>query len=246
MADTAATTTIDGVRSGGGGGLAAANRNRRPSQPKATALLSVLFGLAVLTLASSRLPVEWLMLQAPASPAQTIPVGFAGALSDAAASPGAARGAATAARLRLAALPDPAHRAEREAALTAAVADLRRALLGAPADAEIWERLAFAEYARHQPLEAARAWRMAIVTGTFNPSAMPRRLQSGFALWPFMDADGRESMNRFVWSFFAWGPGTVTELTARFGAAAIVRQGLAADPAVVADFDRRLAAFKKP
>jgi hypothetical protein len=208
--------------------------------------LSALFGAAVLLLASSRLPVEWLMLQAPESSAQTAPAGLADALSDAAESAGAARGAAAAARLRLAALPDPIHRAEREAALTAAAADLRHALLGAPADTDIWERLAFAEYARHHPLEAARAWRMAIVTGVFEPSALPRRLQSGFALWPFMDADGREAMNRLVWSFFAWGPGAVTELAARFGAAAIVRQGLATDPAVVADFDRRLAAFKKP
>ncbi|WP_158280196.1 hypothetical protein [Azospirillum sp. TSH100] len=200
-------------------------------------------GLLVLLLSAGRLNAEWLLLRSTTRTVQSSPAGFADGLSREAARSGVARAAAAAAALRLAGLQGAASPAEREELLGAAVADLHRTLLGAPLAAATWERLAFAEQLRHRPLDAARAWRMAVVAGAFDPSAMPRRLQSGFALWPFMDADGRDAMDLQVRSFFAWGPGSVTELAVRFGGAEIVRHGLAADPAAAADFERRLRAF---
>lgn len=166
---------------------------------------------------------------------------MADALSREAARSGVARAAAAAADLRLAGLSETASRADREELLAAAVADLHRALLGAPLVSPVWERLAFAEQRRHRPLEAARAWRMAVVTAAFDPEAMSRRLQSGFALWPFLDAEGRDAMDMQVRTFFAWGPGSVTELALRFGGEGMVRHGLAADPEAAADFERRLS-----
>lgn len=217
-------------------------RLRPPPVPKTALALSVMLGLAALALALGRLPAEWALLWAPPPLSdRPAPDGLADTLGETAATTGAARAAAVAARLRLERLPAGA---EREEILIAAIADMRRALSGAPLDAETWERLAFAEYARHRFLEAARAWRMSVVAQPFDPATTPRRLESGFALWPFMDADARDVMDRQVQVFYGWGPTTLAEMTARFGAAAIVRRALAADPVAVADFERRLAAVK--
>lgn len=222
-----------------------ASWGRRPaSLSKAAVAVSVLCGLFALALSFGRLGAEWTLLQSATRAARMMPAGFVDALSREAAGSGVARAAATAAALRLAGLSNAESRVEREDRLAATVADLHRALLGAPLVAATWERLAFTEQLRHRPLEAAQAWRMAVVTGAFDPAAMARRLESGFALWPYMDADGRDAMDLQVRTFFAWGPGSVTELAVRFGAEEIVRQGLAAEPAAAADFERRLSHLK--
>ncbi|MFV3131430.1 hypothetical protein [Niveispirillum sp. KHB5.9] len=111
----------------------------------------------------------------------------------------------------------------------------------APAEPLTWFRLSYAA-SREGCLEAAaRAWRMAVLTGTFDPQMMEYRLGLGFSLWPHMDAAGRAAMGRQLAVFWSWGPGTVSELTERDGARDIVRLALADRPDIVADIERRIA-----
>ncbi len=239
MANTATITPIDPAA--GADRLPSARRRSSPPVPKTAMILSFALGLAALGLAAPRVPAEWSLLQASSYAGRAVPPELIETLSADGATGGSARAAAAAARLRLATLSASTGGGEERAMLAAAAADLRHALIGAPLNAETWERLAFVEHVRHRPLEAARAWRMAVISSPFDPLATPRRMQSGFALWPFMDADARAAMDMQIQVFYAWGPGATTEMAARFGTAAIVRRALASNPAAAADFERRMA-----
>ena len=111
----------------------------------------------------------------------------------------------------------------------------------APADPLTWFRLSYAASKEGRFEAAARAWRLAVLTGAFDPQMMEYRLGLGFSLWPHMDAASRAAMERQLLVFWSWGPGTVSELTERDGARDIVRQALASRPDIVADIERRIA-----
>lgn len=131
------------------------------------------------------------------------------------------------------------------APLQAAARALGRSLALAPVEPLIWYRLSYAAHKVDRWEEAAHAWRMAVRTGAFDPQMMEYRLTLGFALWPHMDAADRAALGHQLVTFWSWGPGRVSELTARDGAHAIVRQVLADRPDIVADIERRIALRQK-
>lgn len=216
---------------------------RHPSRngsSRAAAVLSVLGGLALLALALPRLQSEWTLLVAGGLTADD---GVAETLTRAGERSGLATAHHAAGVARLTAIAtesDPAHRVSQAAA---AAADFRQALALAPVDSTGWLRLAYAERLQNHWLEAARAWRLAALSGLFDPAAMARRVESGFALWPYMDLETRDALTQQLLTLHAWGPGTLAELTARFGAWAIVRHALSAHPGMRDDLERRMAAY---
>lgn len=111
----------------------------------------------------------------------------------------------------------------------------------APADPLTWFRLSYTASREGRFETAAQAWRMAVLTGAFDPQMMEYRLGLGFSLWPHLDAAGRAAMAHQLVTFWSWGPGTVSELTQRDNAGDIVRQALADRPDIVADIERRIA-----
>lgn len=111
----------------------------------------------------------------------------------------------------------------------------------APADPLTWFRLSYTASREGRFEAAARAWRLAVLTGAFDPQMMEYRLGLGFSLWPHMDAGGRAAMERQLLVFWSWGPGTVSELTQRDNAGDIVRQALSGRPEIAADIERRIA-----
>lgn len=111
----------------------------------------------------------------------------------------------------------------------------------APAESLIWFRLSYSASREGRSRDAARAWRMAILTGAFDPQMMEYRLGLGFSLWPYMEAAERAAMAHQLVTFWSWGPGTVSELTERDAALDIVRLALANRPDIVADIERRIA-----
>ncbi len=111
----------------------------------------------------------------------------------------------------------------------------------APADPLTWFRLSYTASREGRFEAAARAWRLAVLTGAFDTQMMEYRLGLGFSLWPHMDASGRAAMERQLLVFWSWGPGTVSELTQRDNASDIVRQALSGRPDIAADIERRIA-----
>lgn len=127
------------------------------------------------------------------------------------------------------------------ALLPAAHRSFTDSLALAPGDPLTWFRLSYTASKEGRFEAAARAWRMAVLTGAFDPQMMEYRLGLGFSLWPHMDAAGRAAMERQLLVFWSWGPGTVSELTQRDNAGDIVRQALASRPDIAADIERRIA-----
>lgn len=128
-----------------------------------------------------------------------------------------------------------------DAELAAAAAEFKAALSAAPAAAQTWTRLAYAEYTRGNFEAAAKAWRLSTVTAPFDPALMVSRLESGLVLRPFMDVATRDALAEQVVLFWRWNPDGLVEFTRRFAAAAVLRPALAYDPAAADEFDRRLA-----
>lgn len=127
------------------------------------------------------------------------------------------------------------------ALLPAAHRSFTDSLALAPGDPLTWFRLSYTASKEGRFEAAARAWRMAVLTGAFDPQMMEYRLGLGFSLWPHMDAAGRAAMERQLLVFWSWGPGTVSELTQRDNAGDIVRQALASRPDIATDIERRIA-----
>lgn len=126
-------------------------------------------------------------------------------------------------------------------ALDRAARSLTAGLALAPGDSRSWLRLAYVEHRRNRLLEAARAWRLSVVTGVFDPELMFQREESGLALWPYMDLDARDAFGRQIAVHWAWGPSGLSELIHRFGAVAVAQRALAGYPEAAADLAMRVS-----
>lgn len=124
--------------------------------------------------------------------------------------------------------------------LAEAASDFARALAANPTDSWNWHRYAHATYASGLFLEAARAWRMSVETGVFDPDLMFIRAQSGLALWPYMDQAAREAMGRQLLVHWTWGPDGLAEIIAQFGAGALAAQAMARWPDASLDLQGRI------
>ncbi|HYH39319.1 MAG TPA: hypothetical protein VD860_13930 [Azospirillum sp.] len=139
------------------------------------------------------------------------------------------------------ALYDGVQTSEGQEHLAAAAASLRASVALAPAAPYVWSRLTYAEYARNHLREAAAAWRMSSLTGRFDPELMERRMQSGFALWPYMELDAREEFGRALDTHWRWDAARLARSVERLGMAAVAQRALAGHPDAAADLERRLA-----
>lgn len=191
--------------------------------------------MAVAIAAPAVRAIEALGVSAPASAARS---SLALALTDLTTGRDVSANALTyAGRLRVAASMGSA---EPDVVLAEAAVHFARALAAAPMDSWNWHRYAHATYAGGLYLEAARAWRMSVVTGPFDPDLMFTRVQSGLALWPYMDQDARDAFGRQLLVHWKWGPDGLAEILARFGGGAQAAQVMALWPGPSADLQQRV------
>jgi hypothetical protein len=217
---------------------------------KAASLLSLLLGGALIAFSAPRAAVETAVaIAAPAiravevlglsAPSSAVRSSLAWTLTDLTAGQDVSVQALTyAGRLRIVASgnsPKP------DALLAEAAADFARALAASPTDSWNWHRYAHATYASGLYLEAARAWRMSVVTGAFDPDLMFIRVQSGLALWPYMDRPAREALGRQLLIHWTWGPDGLAEIIARFGAGAQAAQAMSPWPDASLDLQQRIS-----
>lgn len=210
-------------------------------------------GLVLLLLAGPRVLGEMALLQ----PAALLAAADAGAVPDGAPLTGAAQAAAaiapgpTAARAnrlagqlhmaaaaRLGATATLAGRAEFERAADRFAA----ALAVAPGDRSAWWWLVTARWNSARHLAAARAWRVAALSGVFDPALMFARIEGGITLWPYLDDGAREAFADQLAVHWRWGPDGLADLFNRLGAEAVMRQALAGHAEIADDLARRMAA----
>lgn len=164
-------------------------------------------------------------------------------LTDLAAGQGvSARASANAGRLRVVASRGSA---APDALLAVAAGRFAQALAAAPLDSLNWYRYAHVNYAAGLYLEAARAWKLSVLTGAFDPDLMFARVESGLALWPYMDLEGREAFGRQLLVHWTWGPDGLAEVLHRFGGGEKAAQVMAAWPEASADLQRRLQRLRE-
>lgn len=218
----------------------------------ATPLVSVVLGLALLVMAGPRVIDEMALLK----PSAVLGTAEAGP------GPGGPRIAATALAVEAAADGPVAARANRVAGqlhMAAAVrlggtdtvagrAEFARAadrfaaaLAEAPGDRFGWWWLVTAQWNSARHLAAARAWRLAALTGLFDPLLMFARVEGGILLWPYMDAPARAAFAEQLAVHWRWGPDGLAEVLHRRRAEAIVGQALSDRADIADDIARRMA-----
>lgn len=114
------------------------------------------------------------------------------------------------------------------------------ALALSPMDTRNWHRYTHALYASGQYLDAARAWRLSVLTGAFDSHMMFVRIRSGLALWRYMDLLAREAFGRQLLVHWRWGPDGLAELLHRYRGGAAAVATLAPWPDAMADLRRRM------
>jgi hypothetical protein len=100
-------------------------------------------------------------------------------------------------------------------------------LARAPADQFGWQRLAHILAVQNQWIGAAQAWRLAVVTGPFEPSIMQVKFKSGLALWRYMDLPERATFADLTETYLRSQPEALVATVRAFDAVPIVRQALA-------------------
>lgn len=219
----------------------------------ATHLVSVSLGLLLLVMAGPRVVDEMALLK-PAAVLAAVDAGLqpgateitAAALAAAAATDGpvAARANRIAGQLHMAAatrlggIDTIAGRAE----FDHAAGRFAAALAEAPGDRFAWWWLVTSRWNSAQHLAAARAWRVAALSGLFDPMLMFARIEGGVLLWPYLDAGAREAFGAQLAVHWQWGPDGLAELLRRLRAEAIMRQALAGRADIADDLARRMAA----
>ena len=128
----------------------------------------------------------------------------------------------------------------RSAAFAAAGGKFAHALARSPMDTRDWLRYTHALLASDQFIEAARAWRLSVLTGAFDPNLMFARERVGLSLWRYMDLPTRDAFGQQLLVHWRWGPGGLAELLAKHGGGDIGVAALAPWPDAAADLRRRL------
>jgi len=128
----------------------------------------------------------------------------------------------------------------RSAAFAAAGGKFAHALARSPMDTRDWLRYTHALLASGQFIEAARAWRLSVLTGAFDPDLMFARERVGLSLWRYMDLPTRDAFGQQLLVHWRWGPGGLAEHLASHGGGAIGVAALAPWPDAAADLRQRL------
>ncbi|WP_040566483.1 tetratricopeptide repeat protein [Magnetospirillum molischianum] len=97
----------------------------------------------------------------------------------------------------------------------------------APAQPVAWARLAWLRYKVGDSAEAAKAYRMSLLTGAVVPPLMVSRLELGFALRSALDADTQDMLARQVCLTWVLDVDAITRLAANPAYGAFVRSSLA-------------------
>lgn len=212
-------------------------------------VLSAALGLALLAVAVPRLVAEAALtvahpviraIEAGAQP--DLSEDLAAAVDLAAAGDLSARAWSLAGRADLAAArrAQAAGGAGSPAAFAAAGEKFAHALARTPMDTRDWLRYTLALHASGQFVEAARAWRLSVLTGAFDPELMFLRIRVGLWVWRYMDLPARDAFAQQLLVHWRWGPGGLAELLVRNGGGDIGVAALAPWPEAAADLRRRV------
>ncbi len=129
---------------------------------------------------------------------------------------------------------------ERAALLDAAMADLERGIALSPVDSYAWARLTYARMLAEGPgPRAAAAFRMSMLTGTFERGLYLIRAEYGLVLYPWLDADMRDLLLiqlRLAWRYYNADDVMRRALRVPYGPA-LLRQALgSSDPQAIGWF----------
>ena len=122
-----------------------------------------------------------------------------------------------------------------------ALASLDPALRAAPANPHAWTRLAYADWLTRGPSRSvASALTMSILTARYEPDLMFARLELCLGAWRYFPLKDRDLVLGQVRLAWRRSPERLVELAKRTGEIAAIRAALAAAPADLAAFERRL------
>lgn len=125
--------------------------------------------------------------------------------------------------------------------LDQALASLALALRAAPANPHAWTRLAYADLlARGPSRSVASALAMSILTARYEPDLMFARLELSLGAWRYFPLQDRDLVLGQVRLAWRRSPERLVGLAKRTGEIAAIRAALAAAPADLAAFERRL------
>lgn len=122
-----------------------------------------------------------------------------------------------------------------------ALASLDLALRAAPANPHAWTRLAYADLLTRGPSRSvSAALAMSILTARYEPDLMFARLELSLGAWRYFPLQDRDLVLDQVRLAWRRSPERLVELAKRTGEIAAIRVALAAAPADLAAFERRL------
>ncbi len=122
-----------------------------------------------------------------------------------------------------------------------AVVSLKLALRAAPAHPHAWTRLAYAELLTRGPSRSvASALAMSLLTARYEPNLMFQRLELCLGAWRYFPLQDRDLVLGQVRLAWRRSPVRLVEIAQRTGQVAVIRAALAATPADLAAFERRL------
>jgi hypothetical protein len=135
---------------------------------------------------------------------------------------------------------------DRAVLLDRAAHALEAGLVGAPLDPHAWTYLAFIHTATGNHERAARALRLALRTGPYQPELALPRAALGLTNWPWLDADTRERFGAEFGLALRLAPDRFIADVMDSGRSAAVRAALAAAPAERRELERRLQERQVP
>ena len=92
---------------------------------------------------------------------------------------------------------------------------------------------------------SARAWLASVRSGPFDPDLAEDRLWLGLMQEPAFDEAEREALTEQIHEVAAWQMWTLVSSALRADSTAIVRRTLAGEPALLADFNARVARYPR-
>lgn len=122
-----------------------------------------------------------------------------------------------------------------------ALTSLDLALRAAPANPHAWTRRAYADLLTRGPSRSvSAALAMSILTARYEPDLMFPRLELSLGAWPYFPLHDRDLVLGQVRLAWRRSPVRLADIAQRTGQVAVIRAALAATPADLAAFERRL------
>jgi len=116
--------------------------------------------------------------------------------------------------------------ADRKALLAASETATRNSLAASPGNPSQWLRLAHLRDIQGDVGGTIMAWRLSVLTGSFEPVIMESRLRMGVRLMPWMDTDTAGLLPRQVRNTLQTAPGLIVELADQPDTAALVHSAM--------------------